>query len=269
MEEPRGLAVPEIVGRGEFGRDVRRGGAKRRPVVLMLDDELWHCFNQLAAALRRDRIDPIRVVTGSARRGRFVRFVERCVYRGVIDVDVSDGLSQLRGVVDSGRVLDVQVNEETLAAIGIRSEVGLLVARASGVSPERREVWIDKLATNATVASLGIAVPEYYPSSDTTPEVAAQRLGFPLVVKRSIGTGGRGVRIVRDLGALKVAVSELGGDGSVVFFQRFVAGDLVGYGAVRSAQGVVAEFTGHETKGHTNPLGPSVGVDTVVGSNSG
>ena len=234
-----------------------------RRVVVFLSDELWHCFNQLAAGLVRAGIEPVRVVTGRARRGRFTRFVEWAIYRGVIDLDAPGGLDDFRRLVESGRVVDVQVNEVLLAQLGLRSEVADLVARASGVPVERRAGWIDKVVLAGNVCTVGAAVPEWYLANVITPAQAAARLGFPLVVKRRIGTGGRDVRIVRDHAALDRAMTELGDDLTEVFFQAFVEGQLVGYGAVTSGPDVIAEFTAVETKGHTNPLGPSTIVCTT------
>ena len=234
-----------------------------RRAVVFLNDELWHCFNQLAAGLVRAGIDPVRVVTGRARRGRFTRFVEWAIYRGVIDLDAPGGLGDFRLLVESGRVLDVQVNEVLLAELGLRSEIADQVARASGVPVDRRAGWVDKVVLAGDVRAARAAVPEWYPADTVTAEKAAERLGFPLVVKRRIGTGGRDVRIVRDHAALDCALTEFGGDLTKLFFQEFVEGQLVGYGAVVSGANVIAEFTAHEWKGHTNPLGPSTLVCTT------
>lgn len=234
-----------------------------RRVVVFLSDELWHCFNQLAAGLVRSGIDPVRVVTGRARRGRFTRFAERAIYRGVIDLDAPGGVEAFRRLVESGRVIDVQVNEVLLAQLGVRSEVAHLVARASGVTVGRRAGWIDKVVLAGTVCTAGAAVPEWYSADGVTAAQAVERLGYPLVVKRRIGTGGREVRIVGDHTALDRAMAEFGDDLTEVFFQAFVEGQLVGYGAVMSGPNVIAEFTALEMKGQTNPLGPSTMVCTT------
>ena len=234
-----------------------------RRVVMFLSDELWHCFNQLAAGLVRAGIDPVRVVTGRARRGRFTRFVEWAIYRGVIDLDAPGGLDDFRRLVASGRVVDVQVNEVLLAQLGLRSEIADLVARASGVTVDRRAGWVDKVVLAGDVGAARAAVPEWYPADRVTAEQAAERLGFPLVLKRRIGTGGRDVRIVRDHVALDRTMTEFGDDLTKLFFQAFVDGQLVGYGAVMSGPNVIAEFTAQEQKGHTNPLGPSTMVRTT------
>jgi hypothetical protein len=240
-----------------------RNGHRQGSVVLFLNDDLWDSFNQLAAALLREGIDPVRVVTGSASRDRLPRFVEWLLYRGVIDLDAPDGLDRVRQLIDAGRVLDVQSNELLLAELGLRSEIGDLVARASGVSVDQRESWVDKLWLAASLEALGVRIPEYYAATEVTlPQVAA-RLGFPLVVKGRIGAGGNTVRIVHDLEGLNAAVLALGGVSSALFYQRFVPGELVGYGAVRSSQGTVAEFTACEVKGQRNPLGPTAIVNTT------
>jgi hypothetical protein len=49
----------------------------------------------------------------------------------------------------------------------------------------------------------------------------------------------------------------------MLFFQRFVAGPLVGYGAVRSRDRTVAEFAATEMKGRGNPLGLTAAVATI------
>jgi hypothetical protein len=234
-----------------------------RPVVLFLNDELWNCFNQLAAALRRDGFAPLRVVTGDARRGRFVRFVERALYRGVVDLDRPDDVARLHALVADGRVVDAQVNEQLLGTIGVESELGRLLSEVTGVAVERRATWIDKLALTEEVRAAGVAVPEQCCADELDPDEAVERFGLPLMLKRRTGTGGTEVRLVRSRDELRPALDSLGGKLEHLFYQRFVDGDLVGYGALRLGDTTRYEFTAREFKSAASPLGPTARVVTT------
>jgi hypothetical protein len=229
------------------------------PVVLFVNDEPWNSFHQLAAALRRSGISPIWVTDG-AERGRFSRFVERTLYGDAIDIGAAGGLDRMERLVRSGRVIDVQVNERFLFDLGDKSIVAQLIAEATGISVDQRARWSDKVAYMGAMEALGVRVPHY--CFGTTPKEAADLLGYPLVVKARVGTHGTEVRVVRDAAMLADAVAVIG-DPSTLLFQQFIGGALYGYGAARGTSGTIAEFTARETKGSTNPLGPTAVVHTI------
>jgi hypothetical protein len=233
------------------------------PVVLFLNDDLWNCFDQLAAALSREGVGPVRVITGNARRGRYVRLVERLLYREVLELERETDVERLTEMVDAGRVLDVQINERLFHRLGVASPFALLVARVTGVDVDRRATWIDKLELSHEVRRMGVQVPDQCRADELAPEAAVERFGLPLVLKRRTGTGGAEVRIACDIEAVHQALRDLGCELEDLLYQRYVHGHLMGYGAVRSAEGTHQEFTACESKGETDPLGPTVQVHTT------
>ncbi len=75
-----------------------------------------------------------------------------------------------------------------------------------GPPPAAIRLMGDKAAARRLARSLGIPVLDGYDEpdqSDRALEAAATRIGYPLLVKPSAGGGGKGMRIVRDLGRLK------------------------------------------------------------------
>ena len=233
---------------------------RRDRVVLFVDDDLWHCFNQLAASLSKSAIAPVRVVTGRQDLGRYGRFVERMLYRDTISLCTPMGVDRLRSLVASGAVLDVQVNEETLDRAG--PDVAALIEQATGVERAQRVSWVDKAELATILAGAGVPTPGQQAASVC---VLAGDGGIetPSVVNRAIGSGGTSVRIVHDGAALTQAVDELGdGNPDRVIVQRFVHGDLMGYGGLWGDDGPIAEFTAIEHKARSNPLGPTAIVTT-------
>ena len=75
-----------------------------------------------------------------------------------------------------------------------------------GPQPDAIRAMGDKAAARKLAASLGIAVPAGYDDTDQTDAAltaAADRIGFPLLVKPAAGGGGKGMRTVRDPARLK------------------------------------------------------------------
>jgi predicted ATP-grasp superfamily ATP-dependent carboligase len=150
-----------------------------------------------------------------------------------------------------------------LDGLGVTSPFAQLVARATGVPVARRAGWIDKIALADELRTLGICVPDQCGADELSTTAAVERFGLPLVLKRRTGTGGAEVRIVHDADHIDEMLRSLGGPFEHLFYQRYIDGDLVGYGAVRSRSGPLQEFTAREHKGRTNPLGPTVNVHTI------
>jgi acetyl-CoA carboxylase, biotin carboxylase subunit len=99
-----------------------------------------------------------------------------------------------------------------------------------GPTPETLEASGDKLAAreHAVVAGLPV-LPGGHVLPDGGAREVAERIGFPVLVKAAGGGGGRGLRVVRDLGSLAQAVAvasaEAGaafGD-SRVYLERYVS----------------------------------------------
>ena len=70
-----------------------------------------------------------------------------------------------------------------------------------GPAPEAIRTMGDKATARKLAANLGIAVPAGYDDADQSDETlirAAERVGYPLLVKPAAGGGGKGMRTVRD-----------------------------------------------------------------------
>ncbi len=94
-------------------------------------------------------------------------------------------------------------------------------------TPEVIEVCGDKLATNAALARAGIKVPRTGIAFDTESAVAlAERFGYPVVLKPTVGSWGRMVSKLNDQDALEAVLEHketLGGPQHKVFYlQEFV-----------------------------------------------
>ncbi len=107
-------------------------------------------------------------------------------------------------------------------------EAGLIFI---GPSPEAIELMGSKLAAKAAVAKYNIPMVPGTESAITDVEEAkqiAQEVGFPILIKASAGGGGKGMRIVDNLGhfeeQMQLAVSEATsafGDGAV-FIEKYI-----------------------------------------------
>ena len=78
----------------------------------------------------------------------------------------------------------------------------------------------DKAAARRLAASLGIPIPRGYDDADQSDEAlvaAATTIGVPLLVKPSAGGGGKGMRIVRDLAALRAELAAARREASAAF----------------------------------------------------
>jgi acetyl-CoA carboxylase biotin carboxylase subunit len=78
-----------------------------------------------------------------------------------------------------------------------------------GPRPEVIELMGDKVAARQMVQAVGIPMAPGTPSglSDAELEAAAQRIGYPLLVKAAAGGGGKGMRIVRSPSELSTAIA--------------------------------------------------------------
>jgi len=100
-----------------------------------------------------------------------------------------------------------------------------------GPPPAAIEAMGSKLAAKALMAKAGVPVLHSEPVDGEAPEAllaAAERVGFPVLVKAAFGGGGRGMRVVREPGELADAVggarreaAAAFGDGTV-FLERWV-----------------------------------------------
>ncbi|MDQ6781320.1 MAG: biotin/lipoyl-binding protein [Candidatus Eremiobacteraeota bacterium] len=101
-----------------------------------------------------------------------------------------------------------------------------------GPSPRAMQAMGDKIAAKKAVAAVGVpVVPGFSERSQSAQrlEEEARRIGVPLLVKAAAGGGGRGMRLVTDLGELSDALASAQreaqsafGDGTV-FLERYIS----------------------------------------------
>ncbi|HEY8871318.1 MAG TPA: biotin carboxylase N-terminal domain-containing protein [Candidatus Limnocylindrales bacterium] len=89
-----------------------------------------------------------------------------------------------------------------------------------GPPPSAIRAMGDKAAARRLATQLGIPVIPGYDDPDQSEaalEIAAVRIGFPILVKPSSGGGGKGMRVVRDRGALPDAIASARREASAAF----------------------------------------------------
>ncbi len=246
---------------------LRRG--RHRPVVLFFDQDAWNPFLQLAAALRRGGARPVCLQLGGGRRRGLIG---RVGYGTVLRADRARDVRRLEHLIDEGRVVDVHINELNFARLDRSSRCGALLRRAKHA--ESREPWLllDKLEVSERLRAGGVDVPPCQrldDNGDAPVDEAVAALGYPLMVKRRISSGGAGVLVAHDRASLAAAISRLtsaAGAGSPVppvFVERFLVGDIIQYAALISANGIELDTCLRAYKADANPFAPSVSVVVI------
>ncbi|HEY2389168.1 MAG TPA: biotin carboxylase N-terminal domain-containing protein [Candidatus Binatia bacterium] len=106
----------------------------------------------------------------------------------------------------------------------------------------------DKIASKQLAERIGVAVTPW--SGDVVPDEAAalgaaQRIGFPLVVKASAGGGGRGIRLVEDAAALPAAFRAAQSEARAAFGDGRLFLELHVGGARHVEVQIAADLHGH------------------------
>lgn len=251
-------------------QQLRTAGARGEcgpALVLVIDDFGNEFFDQLAATLRRRgarvvRISgagPLALRSGGHWLTRWAR--DHCMYNTRVDAAelAEDGSlpARLRG----GRLLDVLCDENTLADAGARRPAVLaLAARGLAYAHAPPQRLIDKFETNVVLQRAGVRIPPQFRACEISPKEAVAVCGLPLVVKSAIGAAGAGVRIAASLTEAERAVEELSAAGrGDPFYQKYIHGEMVMYGAVTGAAGPLLEH-GFRVLATRWPLGPSAVV---------
>jgi acetyl-CoA carboxylase biotin carboxylase subunit len=180
-------------------------------------------------------ISTVAVFSEADRNAPFVKYADEAVCIG----PPPSNQSYLKGdkIIEVAKELGVQGIHPGYGFLSENAEFAAAVAKAGiifiGPSPEAMDMMGDKLSAKAAAKKYKIPM---VPGSDgAISDVAegkkiANETGFPLLIKASAGGGGKGMRIVENIGEfeeqMKLAVSEATsafGDGSV-FMEKYVAG---------------------------------------------
>ena len=232
------------------------GGDAAPPTVVFLDEAKWESFFQLAAKLRRSGVRCVRVT--SVPQG-VSRVASRLVFHRCVYLSPSRQEEVLRSVLGSENVIDLQFSEN-FADLVSRVATALPETIASRVM--RRVQLIDKVSAGEFMQRSGASTPArlQLPSPDLDAFVATH--GWPVVLKRRIGWGGKGVRIISDRGHLLDAIESLGQTVNEYFVEAFVNGERVNYGAAL-VEGTVAQEACYATTRTDDPVGPSTQIRTI------
>jgi hypothetical protein len=158
----------------------------------------------------------------------------------------------------------VLVSDTAFAGGRFRSPaVTELAARSLAFAGQPAEVVLDKFEVNELLARSGLRVPAQFRVADLSPRQAVTRLGLPLIVKRTSGSGGSGVRLASTIEQVEDAVDELAGaDPRRAFYQQHIDGQMMMYVCVRGPAGALLE-QGLDVLTAQWPLGPSACVRPV------
>ena len=178
-------------------------------------------------------ISTVAIYSEADRNALHVRFADEAVCVG----GPKSSESYLRGdvIIDACRQLQVDAIHP---GYGFLSENAVFAQKAEeagivfiGPSPQAIELMGSKLAAKAAVAKYNIPMVPGTEEAITDVEAAKQiasEVGFPILIKASAGGGGKGMRVVENVGVfeqqMKMAVSEATsafGDGSV-FIEKYI-----------------------------------------------
>jgi hypothetical protein len=241
---------------------------RRTPAVLLVDDEGWASFDQVAAALKRRGVRVIRVILCEPARFRRVlhephlRWIaDRLFYDEVISLNAAGGRRRLAELASSGEIADVIIAEPTLFRIGVQSEHGrMLMANSLAFRSPLGAGLLDKFEVNEALAADGVPVPIQI-SGQCSPSEAVARLGLPLILKNPTGAAGYGVRIVRTLAELDPELESLRRHlQQEPFYQQYVEGSVVMYAAVLGKGGEPLIEHGFKVERVQSRFGPSAAV---------
>lgn len=239
-----------------------RGAAPHRQtgVFVFLDhDSFWHSFHQVAALVRRNGIQSIRITT--AETGRLERLAQSLLYARCYYLPDIAEWEHLPKLLEPFTVSQVFLTEPMMVGLPDRLYDSFPPAVADDV--RRRVRFSDKARAASFAAALGVDTPEQLPACAVTPTAAAERLGLPLVVKANLGASGAGVVIARTVADIERAVAALD-LGRGCFFERYVAGQIVSYaGAVLQGQ-IVQDMTYRAVKFPTDPTCAPLAFEVVA-----
>jgi hypothetical protein len=241
----------------------KRQDAALSGTILFVDHAQWKSFDQLSAVLRKRGFRTVRVTTEQSRFSRRVApfCYDETIYVDDIAAGFDDALS--RAQVAPTDILDLQCADSTLdavvswlARVELREFVRDHMRWKAGL--------IDKLAMSQRLSAAGVPVPRALDADTTTPLQASQDLGFPLLLKSRLGGGGAGVRIFQDEVGLRDIVDDPARRKGKQYWEEFIPGTLVAYGAAYRDGQVLHEGTVLSVRWNERSLGPSMSVRTTA-----
>jgi hypothetical protein len=229
----------------------------RGAVVFVDDNPLWHSFHQVAALVRRHGYRAVRVTT--AKTGRVARVVDRLLYQHAIYLSDTADFARLPELLAPFRPARLCVTDSLLDAITDDLIDRMPPHIAADLRVKRR--LSDKTAAGTLAVERGALVPDQLPGSLPAAK-AVQELGLPIVVKSNYGAAGSGVRIAHSVAEAEGAAAEMGAPDSF-FYQRFVDGPILSYGAMMADEGIVQEMTCKGFDSASDPTNAAFGYEVI------
>jgi hypothetical protein len=185
---------------------------------------------------------------------------DRLFYDEVIVLKEERGRLRLVELASTGEIADAVIAEPTLLKIGVHSEPGrILISCSLAFRSPLAATLLDKFEVNAALAASGVPVPVQI-SGQCSPSEAVARLGLPLILKSPIGAAGYGVRLVNTLAELGPALKQLRNPDHQTFYQEYVEGAVVMYGAMLGEGGAPLLEHGFRVVQTQSRFGPSAAV---------
>ncbi|WP_162625664.1 hypothetical protein [Mycolicibacterium llatzerense] len=230
--------------------------------VFVDHDSLWHSFHQVAALVRRNGMQAVRVTT--AHTGPLERLANRLLYARCHYLSGTAGLETLPSLLEPFTVMQVYLTEPMMAHLPDHIYRDLPPAVAADI--RRRVRLSDKTMAARMAAELGIRAPEQLAANIVQPTIAVQTFGLPLVVKAKLGAAGSGVTIAATVADIEQAVqAPEGRDG--LFFERHISGQIVSYAATVFRGTIVQELTYQAVKSSSNPTGAPLAFEVIADDN--
>lgn len=229
-----------------------------KAIVVFVDAGMMLSFDQLASVLGTRGVHTVHL-TRAANPLSLVS--SRLVYdRTGTFTTPQDLLARLQEL-DVESVADIQC-PEFLAEEVLAAAIAAGVPESALVRLRNRLLWRDKYQATRALEAHGVPVPEHVLLSEADDTEIGERLGFPLVLKRRVGSGGEGVRVVRDADDLAGSFHELGVDREQVYAEAFEAGETLCWAAT-FADGSVCDQVVYRTLQHCEAEGPSSTIEVV------
>jgi hypothetical protein len=228
----------------------------RAPRVVLVDLDRYDNFRELAAVLRRRRIDVVHLRPAYSGGRRAARAIDRLAGPTVI---LDGPLGSPAAARQIGRFLeaptvDVHAPEPVLAVLSELPEWGANPALAAKSRPGRPlAAACDKYEVGRLAQAAGVPVPRATLDLDDPGR-------YPVVVKGRLGSGGSAVRIADGPESLARSIAELGGPGAGLYLEEFHGGTTLGTAGVSRAGELLAVVTYERADNPGDPLGPPLGV---------
>jgi len=226
------------------------------PCVIFLDDHRWATFNQLSPLLRRAGVRTVRITTMVQARSKIT---SRLLYDRFEVLPVTHTVEALRRIIVSENVVDIQFVESLKGTVDL-----ILIYLETTVANrvERRLSMTDKFAASRLLSGAGIRTPAVLAFADATPEEAKAKFGLPLVVKERTGGGGGSVVIAHDDVTLRSAAAAHESNPEETYYEEFIAGEKLNYGAAFSVERLEQELSYRITRWE-QPVGTAMEVEVI------